>query len=681
MKQKAIISLLWGKHFGALQQFLQMHEPLTVIASMGSLSPQMQAAIAQTGSTLVSIDGLAQDASAAQTVSAETQQLLGAFERHIQQQPEFCGFAADASDKLRPVVFESVKGDLPAIVQLLECLKRAAEQYDIALLATNEDMTRVGKTATAWARAQGIPSVHLAHSIALVDPYTVHNELIADKLVVYGQRGVEGYRDLGVAAERLIATGNPAWDGYATLRKQKPACRQQLNTKYGLKAELPLVVFGTTWAANLSAHCIEDIYDASVRAFMIACESLKRAGIQINAVIKDRPSNAAFGETRCAEILAKLGASGDGYYYATDDTELFAAGADVLVAVDSNYLVEGMLAHTPVVNLMNTAGMLMGPCFEAETGVVEVEAHELASALQQILTNPELRTGLVQLGQKRAAHYNHNDGDGMATVRVAQVLTGAAKGLAPRMQRHVWQQYLDVESGEIAEGYHTPGRPNLVAMYSNDPAIVIDIGCAAGSTAALIKERFPTSQVWGIEMNRAAAQVASSKIDRVLVGKFEDFDLEREGIAKGTLDGVLLADVLEHMYNPWDVMVKLRPYMSPKGQLVLSIPNVRNLMLMDDLSKGKWTYAAAGLLDITHIRFFTLAEIVKFVAETGYRIVRAEHAIDGRLRDLWNQNQAITAPTEINMDRMKLKDVTRDELLELCTIQFHLVLEKDPLQG
>jgi 2-polyprenyl-3-methyl-5-hydroxy-6-metoxy-1,4-benzoquinol methylase len=182
-------------------------------------------------------------------------------------------------------------------------------------------------------------------------------------------------------------------------------------------------------------------------------------------------------------------------------------------------------------------------------------------------------------------------------------------------------------------------------------------------------------------MNRAAAQVASSKIDRVLVGKFEDFDLEREGIAKGTLDGVLLADVLEHMYNPWDVMVKLRPYMSPKGQLVLSIPNVRNLMLMDDLSKGKWTYAAAGLLDITHIRFFTLAEIVKFVAETGYRIVRAEHAIDGRLRDLWNQNQAITAPTEINMDRMKLKDVTRDELLELCTIQFHLVLEKDPLQG
>jgi 2-polyprenyl-3-methyl-5-hydroxy-6-metoxy-1,4-benzoquinol methylase len=681
MKQKAIITLLWGKHFGALEQFLQMHEPMAVIASLPSLSPQMQAAIAQTGCTLVSLDGFLQEAGALQTVNDETQRLLGTFERHIQQQPDLCGFAAEAADKLRPIVFESVRDDLPATVQLLECLKRAAEQYDIALLATNEDMMRAGKTATAWARAQRIPSVHLAHSIALIDPYTVHNELIADKLVVYGQRGMEGYRDLGVAEDRLVAAGNPAWDCYATLRKQKPACRQQLNTKYGLKAELPLVVFGTTWAANLSAHCIEDIFDASVAAFIVACQKLKEAGVKVNAVIKDRPSNAQFGATRCAAILNELGVPSEGYFYASDDTELFAAGADVLVAVDSNYLVEGMLAHTPVVNLMNTSGMLMGPCFEAETGVVEVEAHELASALHQILTSRELRTSLVQLGQKRTAYYNHNDGDGMASVRVAQVLAGTARGLASRSQRYVWQQYLDVESGEIAEGYHTPGRPNLVAMYSNNPSTVIDIGCAAGSTAALIKQRFPSSRVWGIEMNRAAAQVASSKIDRVLVGKFEDFDLEREGIAKGTLDGVLLADVLEHMYNPWDVMVKLRPYMSPTGQLVLSIPNVRNLMLMDDLSKGKWTYASSGLLDITHIRFFTLNEIVKFCNETGYRIVRTEHAIDGRLQGIWNQYQSHTTPIEVNMERIKLKDVTRGELLELCTIQFLLLLEKDPLHG
>ena len=65
---------------------------------------------------------------------------------------------------------------------------------------------------------------------------------------------------------------------------------------------------------------------------------------------------------------------------------------------------------------------------------------------------------------------------------------------------------------------------------------------------------FPGAKVWGLEINQSAAQQAATKLDRVLVGKFEDFDLQAEGIAKGSLDGVILADVLEHMYNPWSVL-------------------------------------------------------------------------------------------------------------------------------
>jgi 2-polyprenyl-3-methyl-5-hydroxy-6-metoxy-1,4-benzoquinol methylase len=213
-------------------------------------------------------------------------------------------------------------------------------------------------------------------------------------------------------------------------------------------------------------------------------------------------------------------------------------------------------------------------------------------------------------------------------------------------------------------------------MYSNTPAIILDVGCAAGSTAALLKRRFPKSRVWGIELNRAAAQLASQKLDRVLVGKFEDFDLEKEGIVKGTLDAVLLADVLEHMYNPWDVMVKLRPFMSATGQLLISIPNVRNLLLMDELSKGNFTYASAGLLDITHIRFFTFKEILRFCRETGYRVIATQNAIDLRLSQFFNEHQA-KAISDINMDRMTLKNVTREELIEVCTIQFHCLLERD----
>jgi 2-polyprenyl-3-methyl-5-hydroxy-6-metoxy-1,4-benzoquinol methylase len=488
---------------------------------------------------------------------------------------------------------------------------------------------------------------------------------------------MDGYLDLGYPEERFVVTGNPAWDCYAELRHKKAGCRRYLDEKYHLKPSVPLIVFGTTWAANFSALTNEDIYDDSVMVFLASCEALRLSGVRFNAVIKDRPANRAFGERRCAEILGNLGSNGDDYFYSADDTQAFAAGADLLVAVDSNYLVEGMLSRTPVINLMNGAGLVMGPCFEAETGVIEVEAGDLSGAMQLLLTDHAARAAAVETAAKRVAHYNAAE-DGSAAVRVAQVMGEMAKHLPRRAKRYVWEQYLNAESAPLSEFYHTTGRDDLAQMFTNVPSLILDIGCATGSNAALIKARFPGSRAWGIEMNRAAADIARERLDRVLLGRFEDFDLEKEGIASGALDAVLLADVLEHMYNPWDVMVTLRRYMSPTGQLVLSIPNIRNLWLMDELSKGNWTYAAAGLLDVTHVRFFTLKEMLKFCAETGYRVIQVRNSLDGRLAHLWQQRQGQGEPSNIELERLSLKNVTREELLELCTLQYYLLLEKLP---
>ena len=146
-------------------------------------------------------------------------------------------------------------------------------------------------------------------------------------------------------------------------------------------------------------------------------------------------------------------------------------------------------------------------------------------------------------------------------------------------------------------------------------------------------------------------------------------------MAVGSLDAVVLADVLEHMYNPWDVMVKIHRYLSPQGQVLLSVPNVRNLALMDDLAKGNWTYAKEGLLDITHIRFFTLRELLKFCQETGYKVVNKMNALDGRLQDIFNRAQG-SLPCNIETERMVIKNVTHDEMLEMCSLQFYLLLEK-----
>jgi 2-polyprenyl-3-methyl-5-hydroxy-6-metoxy-1,4-benzoquinol methylase len=676
MTQKAIVSLLWGSQYEALRQFLATHEPMAVLVSARATSPQMRSVIESTGSTVVHLEDLL-DAEGVRRFETETIQLQTQFAQYLDTLAVEERAIGRESGLISAAVADTLAATLPATAALLDCLQRAASRFDITLLVTSEDVTGNGKIATAWAKSRGIPTLHVAHGIALVDPYTVHDQLIADKLAVYGRRGMEGYLDLGYPEERFVVTGNPAWDVYAQLRNDKAGCRRQLDAKYGFKAGVPLIVFGTTWAANFSAHCNENVYADSVMVFMASCEALRACGIRFNAVIKDRPSNRAFGERRCAELLSELGASGDDYFYCTDDTQFFAAGADLLVAVDSNYLVEGMLAGTPVINLMNESGMIMGPCFESETGILEVEAQDLAGNMRLLLTDGNARSAVLAMAAKRVAHYNETV-DGSAGARVAAEMASMAKAQPARKARYVWQEYLDAESRPVDQLYHTVGRSDLAQMFTNAPSLILDIGCATGSNAALVKARFPGSRAWGIEMNRDAAALAQQKLDRVLHGRFEDFDLRKEGMAHGTLDAVLLADVLEHMYNPWDVMVKLRPYVSPTGQLVLSIPNVRNLWLMDELSKGNWTYESSGLLDITHIRFFTRKEMIKFVEETGYRVVQARYSIDGRLASLWQQHQGSAGPFNIDLERMTLKNVTRDELVELCSVQYYLLLEKAP---
>lgn len=673
MKPKAIISLLWDNQLGALRQFLAMFDPMVIVTTSSGMTPALLNLAADCGCAVVGLESLLPDGYNAVGEASPSLAALSAHLSALNWSEEFAD--EDNTEQLAGLIKERLGLELPMSVQLLDGLAAAAEEFDVSLFVTSEDMTRLGKVATAWAKAHGIPSLHLSHAIPLVDPYTVHAELIADKMAVYGERGKEGFLDLGIEPERLVLTGNPAWDCYAQLRIQKTAYRQALVEKYEMDPNLPIVVFGTTWAANLSAHCNEHAYADTMLAFLSACEALSQHGCKINAVIKDRPANQAIGERCCSELLAALGSDGRQYYYAMEDTSAFAVAADVLVAVDSNYLVEGMMADTPVINLMNSAGMLMGPCFEAETGIKEVEAHELAACILQLLEDKDERNAQLHQARQRLVYYHHGGVDGLAAARVAQLMASMAQGLQVRPQRLVWQQYLDNEHTDLTAGYHTTGRKDLISLFSNQPSLALDIGCAGGGNGALIKQRFPSCQVWGIEMNHAAAEMASRQLDKVLLGKFEDFDLVAEGMAAGSLDAVVLADVLEHMYNPWDVMVKIHRYLSPQGQVLLSVPNVRNLALMDDLAKGNWTYAKEGLLDITHIRFFTLRELLKFCQETGYKVVNKMNALDGRLQDIFNRAQG-SLPCNIETERMVIKNVTHDEMLEMCSLQFYLLLEK-----
>lgn len=201
-------------------------------------------------------------------------------------------------------------------------------------------------------------------------------------------------------------------------------------------------------------------------------------------------------------------------------------------------------------------------------------------------------------------------------------------------QRSAWR-WLSVDANDTRRGandaYYDRVRDELLDMIAVAPRSVLDVGCGGGATDAELKRRYPQATVTGIEAVAAAAERARTRIDRVIVANAEQLDFEGAGLRPQAFDLIVIADVLEHMYDPWRMLERLRPLLAPDGRILASLPNVRNLWLLEKIVRGQFDYRDEGLLDITHIRFFTFAEMRVLLTDTGYRLERWRFNIDGNL--------------------------------------------------
>lgn len=150
---------------------------------------------------------------------------------------------------------------------------------------------------------------------------------------------------------------------------------------------------------------------------------------------------------------------------------------------------------------------------------------------------------------------------------------------------------------------------------------VLDVGCATGYTGVVLKEL--DCEVVGIEIEAEAAAIARERLDEVF-----EFDIEStdpvEILDAATFDVVLFADVLEHVRDPLGVIRRFRPLLRTGGAVVASIPNVAHGALRLALLDGRFDYTDRGLLDATHLRFFTLSSIERLFENAGLGITDVE---------------------------------------------------------
>ena len=147
------------------------------------------------------------------------------------------------------------------------------------------------------------------------------------------------------------------------------------------------------------------------------------------------------------------------------------------------------------------------------------------------------------------------------------------------------------------------------------PLRILDVGTADGYLGAILKNS--GHSLVGVEQDVAAAEQARPYYDCLHVVDIESFEFPY----REEFDFVLFADVLEHVRDPIGVIQRSLPTLKKTGELIISLPNVANIVIRLSLLVGRFDYCERGILDRTHLRFFTLSGLKKMMQEASCRIL------------------------------------------------------------
>ena len=155
----------------------------------------------------------------------------------------------------------------------------------------------------------------------------------------------------------------------------------------------------------------------------------------------------------------------------------------------------------------------------------------------------------------------------------------------------------------------------LVTRLVGSNKSVLDVGCATGYLAETLRAN--GNRVWGVEADEEAAKIAAAHLEGMVVGDVETVDLVQE-FGRGTFDVIVFADVLEHLRDPATLLKRSRELLADGGSVVLSIPNIAHASVRLSLLKGRFDYRPLGLLDDTHLRFFTRRSLDEMIQKAGF---------------------------------------------------------------
>lgn len=218
---------------------------------------------------------------------------------------------------------------------------------------------------------------------------------------------------------------------------------------------------------------------------------------------------------------------------------------------------------------------------------------------------------------------------------------GVLRCFSPEVQTSVYDQFVamfpapattqaSVAQAEMKQTpIHDQHNPDLLNLIPLEAKRVIEVGCSSGALARAYRELNPACEYIGTEIDSNYAEIARQHCRQVFVGNIEQM-LDEIQITQGAFDCWVFGDVLEHLYDPWHVLKRIaQDLLTPGGSVVACIPNMQHWNMQLALNVGDIRYQDAGLLDRTHIRWFTRVTIIEMFQQAGLQIA----SIGGRTFD------------------------------------------------
>lgn len=159
-------------------------------------------------------------------------------------------------------------------------------------------------------------------------------------------------------------------------------------------------------------------------------------------------------------------------------------------------------------------------------------------------------------------------------------------------------------------------NPRIAKLYAGE-RMVLDVGCGTGALGTWIKQTAPEAVVHGIDISSEAGMIARQRLDAFWCVDLDLAPLPDAGIR---YDLIILGDVLEHLKRPDLFLATLHGYLAPEGKVIASVPNIANYSIRLRLLRGEFCYTDTGILDRSHLRFFTWRSFEELIAQNGFAI-------------------------------------------------------------